>query len=149
MPAKTLTYVASAGGFDLSRAVAEATSAQHYTQCLSGRRARSSPSCCFLGRSHLGSTAVTIAFQSCRNPSHNSAGPLSVQYRGPGCSSIGGGFLSELGPFYPTPGGSGLKTNKHAWNRGANVLFVDSPAYTGWSFSNDTSDLVVGEPDVG
>lgn len=23
---------------------------------------------------------------------------------GPGCSSIGGGFLSELGPFYPTKG---------------------------------------------
>lgn len=24
---------------------------------------------------------------------------------GPGCSSLGGGFLSELGPYYPTPTG--------------------------------------------
>ena len=27
------------------------------------------------------------------------------------------------------------------------MLFVDSPAYTGWSSSNDTSDLDVGETD--
>ena len=64
---------------------------------------------------------------------------------GPGCSSIGGGFMSELGPFYPTPGGDGLKANDHAWNKFANVLFIDSPAYTGFSFSNDTSDLDVGK----
>ena len=63
---------------------------------------------------------------------------------GPGCSSIGGGFLSELGPFYPTPGGNGLKANSYAWNKFANVLFVDSPAFTGFSYSEDDSDLVAG-----
>ena len=30
---------------------------------------------------------------------------------GPGCSSVGGGFLSELGPFYPKPGGKTLKVS--------------------------------------
>jgi Serine carboxypeptidase len=32
--------------------------------------------------------------------------------RGPGCSSIGGGFLSELGPFYPTPDAGKLVSSK-------------------------------------
>lgn len=30
---------------------------------------------------------------------------------GPGCSSIGGGLMSELGPFYPDPNGPGLVRN--------------------------------------
>lgn len=64
---------------------------------------------------------------------------------GPGCSSIGGGFLSELGPFYPTPDAGKLVPNKHAWNRDANVLFIESPAFVGFSYSNDTSDLAVGD----
>lgn len=36
---------------------------------------------------------------------------------GPGCSSLGGGAFSELGPFYPTPGGKQLIPNKFAWNQ--------------------------------
>ena len=36
---------------------------------------------------------------------------------GPGCSSLGGGLLSELGPFYPTPGGKELIPNAYAWNK--------------------------------
>jgi hypothetical protein len=33
---------------------------------------------------------------------------------GPGCSSLGGGFLSELGPFLPLPGGTKLQVRLHA-----------------------------------
>ena len=69
-------------------------------------------------------------------------------WQGPGCSSIGGGFFSELGPFYPTPGGKALVANKYAWNRVANVLFIESPAFVGFSYSNTTSDRVVGAVDI-
>lgn len=64
---------------------------------------------------------------------------------GPGCSSIGGGFLSELGPFYPKPGGKLLKANKYAWNKVANVLFLESPAFVGFSYSNTSADAIVGD----
>jgi hypothetical protein len=32
---------------------------------------------------------------------------------GPGCSSLGGGFMSELGPFYPTQDGRALQANPY------------------------------------
>lgn len=32
--------------------------------------------------------------------------PACPLHRGPGCSSIGGGFLSELGPYMPVAGGN-------------------------------------------
>ena len=37
---------------------------------------------------------------------------------GPGCSSIGGGAFTELGPFYPRGDGRGLRLNKKSWNKG-------------------------------
>ncbi|DBA89195.1 TPA: hypothetical protein ACH3X1_016344 [Trebouxia sp. C0004] len=61
-----------------------------------------------------------------------------------GCSSLAGGFMSELGPFYPTPTGE-LQRNQHAWNQIANVVFLESPAFVGWSYSNTTTDIVVGD----
>ncbi|DBA70172.1 TPA: hypothetical protein ACH3X2_012218 [Trebouxia sp. C0005] len=63
---------------------------------------------------------------------------------GPGCSSLAGGFMSELGPFYPTPTGE-LQKNQHAWNQIANIVFLESPAFVGWSYSNTTTDIVVGD----
>jgi hypothetical protein len=38
-------------------------------------------------------------------------------FAGPGCSSIGDGFLSELGPFRVTTSES-LTLNEHSWNKG-------------------------------
>ncbi|KAL3160666.1 hypothetical protein ABBQ32_010583 [Trebouxia sp. C0010 RCD-2024] len=63
---------------------------------------------------------------------------------GPGCSSLAGGFMSELGPFYPTPSGK-LQKNQHAWNQIANIIFLESPAFVGWSYSNTSTDIVVGD----
>lgn len=63
---------------------------------------------------------------------------------GPGCSSVGGGFLSELGPFFPTADGT-LQANNWAWSKSANVVFLDSPAYVGFSYSNSSADKVVGD----
>lgn len=37
---------------------------------------------------------------------------------GPGCSSVGGGAFTELGPFYPRGDGRGLRMNKKSWNKG-------------------------------
>ena len=64
---------------------------------------------------------------------------------GPGCSSLGGGFLSELGPFYPTPHGQNLVKNDFAWNAVANIIFLESPAFVGFSYSNSTDDARVGD----
>ncbi|URE32817.1 Serine carboxypeptidase [Musa troglodytarum] len=67
--------------------------------------------------------------------------PLTLWLNGgPGCSSVGGGAFTELGPFYPRGDGRGLRINKMSWNKVSNLLFVESPAGVGWSYSNTTSD---------
>ncbi|KAM5562443.1 hypothetical protein ABKV19_017590 [Rosa sericea] len=72
--------------------------------------------------------------------------PLSLWLNGgPGCSSIGGGAFTELGPFYPTGDGRGLRKNPMSWNRASNLLFVESPAGVGWSYSNTSSDYNSGD----
>ncbi|CAK4589882.1 unnamed protein product [Aphanomyces euteiches] len=50
---------------------------------------------------------------------------------GPGCSSIGG-FFTELGP-YVVESDLSVKRNPYAWNRKANMLFLESPAGVGFS----------------
>ncbi|WVZ71277.1 hypothetical protein U9M48_019883 [Paspalum notatum var. saurae] len=60
---------------------------------------------------------------------------------GPGCSSVGYGAASELGPLRVTKYGAGLEFNKFAWNREANLLFLESPVGVGFSYTNTSSDL--------
>ncbi|KAF0931085.1 hypothetical protein E2562_002449 [Oryza meyeriana var. granulata] len=60
---------------------------------------------------------------------------------GPGCSSIAYGASEEIGPFRIKTNGTGLYLNKYSWNREANLLFLESPAGVGFSYSNTTSDL--------
>ncbi|KAL2460223.1 Serine carboxypeptidase-like 40 [Abeliophyllum distichum] len=64
---------------------------------------------------------------------------------GPGCSSIGSGAMTELGPFWVNPDGKTLHYNNYAWNKVANVLFLESPAGVGFSYSNTSSDYVTGD----
>ncbi|KAK4592033.1 hypothetical protein RGQ29_016494 [Quercus rubra] len=59
---------------------------------------------------------------------------------GPGCSSLAYGAMQELGPFRVLSDGKTLFTNEFAWNKAANVLFLESPAGVGFSYSNRTSD---------
>ncbi|XP_038975365.1 serine carboxypeptidase 1-like [Phoenix dactylifera] len=59
---------------------------------------------------------------------------------GPGCSSLGYGAMQELGPFRVHSDGKTLQRNKYAWNNVANVLFLESPAGVGFSYSNTSSD---------
>ncbi|TKW14267.1 hypothetical protein SEVIR_5G157200v4 [Setaria viridis] len=60
---------------------------------------------------------------------------------GPGCSSVGYGAASELGPLLVNGNGTGLEFNKFAWNKEANLLFLESPVGVGFSYTNTTSDL--------
>ncbi|XP_066366932.1 serine carboxypeptidase 2-like [Miscanthus floridulus] len=60
---------------------------------------------------------------------------------GPGCSSVAYGASEELGAFRIRPDGATLFLNRYRWNRAANILFLDSPAGVGFSYTNTTSDL--------
>ncbi|KAG7012895.1 Serine carboxypeptidase-like 27 [Cucurbita argyrosperma subsp. argyrosperma] len=60
---------------------------------------------------------------------------------GPGCSSVAYGAAEEIGPFRIKPDGRTLYLNPYAWNNLANLLFLESPAGVGFSYSNTTSDL--------
>jgi serine carboxypeptidase-like clade 2 len=65
---------------------------------------------------------------------------------GPGCSSLGGMF-SELGPFFTDPANEGqtVVNNPYSWVNVANVIFLESPAGVGFSYSDTPSDYVVGD----
>ncbi|KAJ4751100.1 Carboxypeptidase [Rhynchospora pubera] len=60
---------------------------------------------------------------------------------GPGCSSIGYGASEEIGPFRIQADGHTLYLNPHSWNNVANLLFLESPAGVGFSYSNTSLDL--------
>ncbi|KAM7516706.1 hypothetical protein LguiA_006289 [Lonicera macranthoides] len=61
---------------------------------------------------------------------------------GPGCSSVAYGASEEVGPFRINKTSSGLYINKFSWNILANLLFLETPAGVGFSYSNRSSDLM-------
>ncbi|KAJ0024766.1 hypothetical protein Pint_08842 [Pistacia integerrima] len=74
-------------------------------------------------------------------PLNCSSKPLVLWLNGgPGCSSFGAGALMELGPFRVNKDGKTLYRNEYAWNKDANIIFLESPAGVGFSYSNSTSD---------
>ncbi|MBA0755960.1 hypothetical protein Gogos_021546 [Gossypium gossypioides] len=58
---------------------------------------------------------------------------------GPDCSSVRDAFGS-VGPFIVTKDAHGLQTNSFSWNKVSNLLFINSPIGSGWSYSNSSSD---------
>ncbi|GAA6058715.1 hypothetical protein JCM10212_003403 [Sporobolomyces blumeae] len=52
---------------------------------------------------------------------------------GPGCSSFDGSLI-EIGPYRINPNGTVREVERGAWNEYANVLFLDQPAGTGYSY---------------
>ncbi|GAV78813.1 Peptidase_S10 domain-containing protein, partial [Cephalotus follicularis] len=56
---------------------------------------------------------------------------------GPGCSSIAIGAVREVGPFLIQSNGTQLTLNDFSWNKVANMLFLESPAGVGFSYTND------------
>nr|GEU34117.1 serine carboxypeptidase-like 25 [Tanacetum cinerariifolium] len=67
---------------------------------------------------------------------------LWLSRNGPGCSSVAYGASEEVGPFRINKGATGLHLNKFSWNNVANVLFLETPAGVGFSYSNRSSDLL-------
>ncbi|KAK1268108.1 Serine carboxypeptidase-like 25 [Acorus gramineus] len=59
---------------------------------------------------------------------------------GPGCSSVAYGASEEIGPFRLNRTGAGLYLNKYSWNIAANLLFLETPAGVGFSYSNTSSN---------
>ncbi|KAL3530153.1 hypothetical protein ACH5RR_009475 [Cinchona calisaya] len=75
------------------------------------------------------------------SPPNSSTNPLVLWLNGgPGCTSFGFGAMEELGPFRVNSDGRTLFRNNYAWNNVANVIFLESPAGVGFSYSNTTSD---------
>ncbi|XP_054803617.1 serine carboxypeptidase-like 46 isoform X2 [Prosopis cineraria] len=56
---------------------------------------------------------------------------------GPGCSSVGAGAFVEHGPFKPSE--KVLQRNEYSWNKEANMLYLESPAGVGFSYSANES----------
>ena len=63
---------------------------------------------------------------------------------GPGCSGLIG-FMTEQGPFKPNADMS-LSMNEYAWNKVANMVYIESPAGVGFSYSTDPkADYTTGD----
>lgn len=65
---------------------------------------------------------------------------------GPGCSSLYG-FLTEHGPFQVEDDGQTLTMNPYAWNRNVHMIFLESPAGVGFSYSRN-GNYSTGDDDV-
>ncbi|XP_059659730.1 serine carboxypeptidase 1-like [Cornus florida] len=82
----------------------------------------------------------TLFYYFVESPQNSSTNPLVLWLNGgPGCSSLGGAML-ELGPFRVNSDGKTLYQNNYAWNNVANVIFLESPAGVGFSYSNTSAD---------
>lgn len=68
---------------------------------------------------------------------------------GPGCSSMDGFFL-EIGPwrFQNTSEPLGLQHNPFGWHESVDVLFVDQPVGTGFSFSTNETEFAHNQDEM-
>ncbi|XP_043288504.1 venom serine carboxypeptidase-like [Venturia canescens] len=66
---------------------------------------------------------------------------------GPGLS-MAMGLLMEHGPFSVALNGS-LETRIASWNKKHNVIYIDSPVGTGWSFTDSEEAYARSQPQIG
>ncbi|RQM29930.1 hypothetical protein B5M09_012436 [Aphanomyces astaci] len=86
----------------------------------------------YAGHIPLPSNGQNMFYWLVESESNPSMDPLVLWLNGgPGCSSLNG-FFVELGPFVVQSDLS-VKRNPYAWNRKANMVFLDSPAGVGFS----------------
>jgi carboxypeptidase C (cathepsin A) len=62
---------------------------------------------------------------------------------GPGCSGLIG-FMTEQGPFRPDESGN-IYPNEYAWNKVANMVFLEQPVGVGFSYSDNKDDYKIGD----
>jgi len=55
---------------------------------------------------------------------------------GPGCSSLFG-LTMEIGPYIMGPEDTRFQRNIHAWNKEANVVYIEMPAGVGYSVCDE------------
>lgn len=60
---------------------------------------------------------------------------------GPGASSVAAGLLLEHGPCSISLDGNGTVRNDYAWNEKVNIIYLDQPVGTGYSYSSDDSTV--------
>jgi serine carboxypeptidase-like clade 2 len=103
------------------------------------------PSAVYSGYVSVDDTAGRALFfvflESQRAPA---ADPLVIWFTGgPGCSGLIA-LMSEHGLFTMnfTAKGAGIDLNPYSWNTVANVIYVESPAGVGFSYSNTSSDYL-------
>ncbi|CAE7197072.1 SCPL26 [Symbiodinium natans] len=89
----------------------------------------------FSGYINVGAGQMFYWFvESQQDPAH---APLILWTNGgPGCSGLAG-FLTEQGPFRVRPDGETLTLNRYAWNKIANMVFIEQPVGVGFSKAND------------
>ncbi|KAE9617956.1 putative carboxypeptidase C [Lupinus albus] len=68
---------------------------------------------------------------------------------GPGCSSLDA-FIYEHGPFnFEKPNTKGtlpkLQLNPYSWSKVSNIIYLDSPAGVGFSYSKNKTDYTTGD----
>ncbi|KAI9114703.1 hypothetical protein K1719_014401 [Acacia pycnantha] len=61
----------------------------------------------------------------------------SLLFEWHGCSSLGAGAFVKHGPFKLTE--NGLIKNNYSWKKEANMLYLESPAGVGFSYSTNKS----------
>ncbi|KAK9511226.1 hypothetical protein O3M35_005824 [Rhynocoris fuscipes] len=78
---------------------------------------------------------------------NNSTAPVVLWLQGgPGASSLFGLF-SEIGPFYVKLQ-RGLKMRKYYWSQVLNVIFIDNPVGTGFSFTDNDAGYATNQDAV-
>jgi carboxypeptidase C (cathepsin A) len=82
--------------------------------------------------STIGGNLFYWFFESQSNPSTD---PLVMWLSGgPGCSSAMSALNEHIGPYNVNDDGTELSPNEFSWNRNANVVFLDQPLGTGFSY---------------
>ncbi|KAL9258046.1 Serine carboxypeptidase 1-like protein, partial [Drosera capensis] len=87
-------------------------------------------------------TGKTLFYYFVQSPKYSEDLPLVLWLNGgltdPGCSSLGNEAFEEQGPVRVNSDGRTLYLNPYAWNKVANVIFLESPAVVGFSYPNSS-----------